>query len=242
MDEDLDTHAAIYSENYVSGCFRAAAVIDGNDWTDEIHEDNPPQSIVTRWNEVINFVRTSTDEQFKTNIEQYFNLDSLIDYYIFAYAICGLDILGKNQMYLTYDGSLFYASAYDLDSTWGLYYNGRHYVSSEYRMQEDYEVGVHNTSNLLYDRIESLFSDEIKSRYAELRAGVLSIAYIKDQFAAWCDISSPELMALDYAPETGNGAFVSMPHAPDGVENNYQQIVAYAEARLAYVDAQIAQL
>lgn len=235
MDDSLDEHCLLCAEDYNSSCFRAAATINGNDWTDEIH-DTVPADIITRWNEVISFVRTSTDTEFVEGIDSYINLDSLLDYYIFAYVDCGLDALGKNQIYLTYDGQLWYASMYDMDSTWGLYWNGSRFVSAEYRMQEDYEVGVHNTSNLLFDRLESLFASEIKARYAELRAGVLSASYIKEKFKEWCDISSAELVALDYAQETGGGAFVNIPQK---TTNNYTQISSFADARLTYVDAQI---
>jgi len=235
MDDSLDEHCLLCAEDYNSSCFRAAASINGNDWTDEIH-DTVPVSVVTRWNAVISFVRTSTDTEFVEGIDSYINLDSLIDYYIFAYVDCGLDALGKNQIYLTYDGQLWYASMYDMDSTWGLYWNGSAFVSAEYRMQEDYEVGVHNTSNLLFDRLESLFASEIKARYAELRAGVLSASYIKEKFKEWCDVSPAELVALDYAQETGGGAFVNIPQK---TTNNYAQISSFVDARLTYVDSQI---
>lgn len=181
----------------------------------------------------------SSDAEFIAGIDNYINLESLIDYYIFAYVDCGLDALGKNQIYLTYDGNLFYASMYDMDSTWGLYWNGSKFVSPEYRMQEDYEVGVHNTSNLLFNRLVQLFPTEIKARYNALRNGVLSEAYIKDRFKEWCDISSAELMAKDYASETANGAFVNIPQK---TTNNYEQLSTFITARLTYVDSKIAEL
>jgi hypothetical protein len=235
MDGGLDEHCVLCGEDYNSSCFRAAANINGNDWSDEIH-DTVPASIKTRWNEIISFVRTSTDTDFVANLDTYINVDSLIDYYIFAYVDCGLDAIGKNQIYLTYDGQLWYASMYDMDSTWGLYWNGSKFVSAEYRMQEDYEVGVHNTSNLLFDRLETLFTTQIKTRYADLRAGVLSESYIKEKFKEWCDVSSAELMAQDYASTTAGGAYTGMPQK---TTNNYDQISTFVTARLVYVDAQI---
>lgn len=235
MDASLDAHCVLCGEDYNSSCFRATARIDGTDWSDEIH-DTAPDSIIGRWSVVITFVRTATDADFIAGIDSYINLESLIDYYIFAYVDCGLDALGKNQIYLTYDGNLWYASMYDMDSTWGLYWDGSKFVSAEYRMQEDYEVGVHNTSNLLFDRLESNFGTQIKARYTALRNGVLSEAYIKEKFKEWCDVSSAELMAQDYASTTANGAFSGMPQK---TTNNYTQLSNFVTARLAYVDTQI---
>ena len=84
MNTSLEQHCLLCSENYVSDCFRASAVIDGTDWTDEMY-NICPDSIKTRWNEVITFVRTSSDTDFKNNLSSYFDVESLIDYYCFQY-------------------------------------------------------------------------------------------------------------------------------------------------------------
>jgi hypothetical protein len=99
MDDELDTHCILCGENYESGCFRAEAVIDETDWTDEIH-DSVPDSIKNRWNEAINFVMNSTDDEFVSGIANYFDVSSLIDYYLFGLVSCGFDAFGKNQLYM----------------------------------------------------------------------------------------------------------------------------------------------
>ena len=171
MDKSSNEHCILCGENYQSGLFRATARIDGTDWSDELH-DTVPTSIVNRWNQVINFVMNSSDSEFKANIGQYFDLTSLIDYYIFAYVSCGLDSMAKNQIYMTYNGQKWFASMYDMDSTWGLYWNGQSFVSASYRMQDDYESGTSGRAkNLLYLRLEKIFINEIKERYAVLRNG-----------------------------------------------------------------------
>lgn len=236
MNDKLDTHCILCSEDYVSGCFRAAANIDGNDWTDEIH-DVVPAAIKTRWNEIISFVRTSSNSDFVNNLGTYLDIESVIDYYIYAYVSTGLDSLGKNQLFFTYDGDYWIASMYDMEAVWGLYWNGSKFVSTEYRMQEDYEVGnPHNTSNLLYDRLKNLFTSKIRSRYVELRNGVLSAEHIINRFKEFTEIAPQSLVEADYAAETGNGAFTNI---PSKTTNTIVQIRENVVARLAYVDAQI---
>ena len=83
MDDDLDEHCVLCGENYDSGCFRAAALIDESDWSDEIH-DSCPDLIKTSWNNAIDFVMNSSDDDFKANIETYFDLQSLLDYHIYG--------------------------------------------------------------------------------------------------------------------------------------------------------------
>lgn len=226
MNSSLDTHCILCGENYESGCFRKTASINKSDWSDELH-DSVPSAIISSWNNVINFVMSSDDETFKANLGQYFDIESLIDYYCFQYVICGLDSMGKNQLYLTYDGIKWIADSYDMDSTWGLYWNGTRFVSSTYRMQDDYEsMTGGREGNLLYLRLEQCFVEEIKERYTQLRNGPLSITNIINKFENFM-ICSSELIAEDYSIFNG---------IPSTTTNNLQQIRSYAVERLAYVD------
>lgn len=226
MDDTLDNHCVLCGEEYDSGCFLTA---NASLWSDEIH-DVMPTSIVTSFNAFQNFVINSTDDEFKANLENYVYVDSLIDYYIFQYAICGLDSMGKNQLFATYDGAKWIATSYDMDSTFGLYWNGQSYVSATYRMQDDYESGVHGKLNKLYVRLEKLFVNEIKARYKQLRADILSYNNIVNTFEPFMDIIGKDLYAEDLTIYTG---------IPNGSTNNIQQIRNYYRDRLVYVDAQI---
>lgn len=234
MDDELDTHCILCGENYISGCFRAETVIDGSDWTDEIHE-TVPDAIKTRWNEAIRFVMNSTDEEFVSGIGNYFDLESLIDYYLFGLASCGLDAFGKNQLYMTYDGQKWFASMYDMDSTWGLYFDGSYFVDASYP-RTSYQDYVDGDGNLLYIRLENLFVEELKARWAELRKGALSIENILNRFEQFAGICPPWLVAEDYAATTAEGAFTGIPSRDS---NNLQQIRAYIKNRLSYADLTI---
>lgn len=238
MDKTLDTHCILCGENYISGCFRAAANINGSDWSDELH-DTVPDAIKTRWNEVISFVMNSTDEEFKANLGNYFYVDSLIDYDLFALASCSLDSMGKNQLYMTYDGQKWIASMYDMDSTWGLYWNGSSFVASDYARTsyEDYVSG--RKGNLLYIRLEQNFHAEIQARWAELKAGPLSYANIMTRFERFIGIVPPHIVKEDYASTTGGGSFTGIPSQST---NHIQQIRAFAIARQAWTDEYVAAL
>lgn len=234
MDDELDNHCILCSENYKSSCFRGAAVINGDDWSDEVH-DSVPSTILTRWNEVISFVMNSTDDEFKSNLGDYLYVDSLIDYYIYGLVSCDLDGFGKNQVYFTYDGVQWLASLYDKDSTWGLYWNGGRFVPYDYS-REEYEDFVNGQGNLLYIRLANLFSEEIKVRYKELKNGALSIPNIINRFERFTDICPLELVKEDCASTTGEGAFTAIPSQDT---NNIQQIRKYIVNRYQYLDALI---
>lgn len=239
MDDELDTHCILCGEDNAndSSLFRATANIDETDWSDEIH-DTVPASIKTRWNEVISFVANSTDENFRANLGNYFDVSSLIDYYLFGLATCGHDAFGKNQLYMTYDGQKWIATMYDMDSTWGLWWTGASFVPTDYA-RTDFQDFKDGSGNLLYIRLESLFIDEIKARWEELKNGALSAENIINHFERFTDICPPWLVAEDYAETTVNGSFTAI---PSQTTNNIQQIRKFVVERLAYTDEVVQKL
>lgn len=235
MDDELDEHCILCGENYVSGCFRAEANIDESDWTDEVHE-TVPESIKTRWNEAIRFVMNSTDEEFVSGIGNYFDVDSLIDYYIFGLVTCNNDGFGKNQLFFTYDGQKWIASVYDVDNTFGIYLG--HVLADDFS-RTAYEDYKNNEGNLLYVRLEKLFTEEIKVRYAELKNDALSLTNIINRFERFTDITPVELVKEDYATTTADGLFTDIPLKD---ECSIQQIRNYIAKRYTYVDKYILNL
>lgn len=232
MDDELNTHCILCGENYDGGCFRAMPVINGTDWSDEIH-DVCPDNIVSRWGEVVDFIMNSSDEEFKANLGNYFDIPSLIDYHVFGMAICGLDSYGKNQIYMTYDGNKWIASMYDLDSTWGLYWNGETLVAADYARTKFEDMTNNRQGNLLYQRLENNFYIELQNRWAELKESALSLSNIINHFERFTDITPSELIKEDYASTTANGGYSTIPSV---ARNNIQQIRNFAAARRSWTD------
>lgn len=220
MDSDNESQVILCGENYVSACFRAAPVIDGTDWTDELH-DTVPDTIKTRLTEAISFCMTSDDDTFKASLSDYFDVPSLIDYYIFGIMACHLDGFGKNQMLQCYDGQHFMAQVYDLDSTWGLYWDGSQILSYTYPRSSYEDFQSSRSGNLLYIRLATLFKEEIYTRWKELKETVLSRENLIKMFEDWTNYNSSELIAEDYSTSTADGAFVGIPSTST---NNIQQI------------------
>lgn len=237
MDASLEEHCILCGENYASGCFRAAASINGSDWTDEVH-DTVPESILNRWNEVISFVQNATDEEFRTDIGEYFYLDSLIDYHLFGLLSCGLDAYGKNQLYMTYDGRKWIAGMYDMDATWGLWWDGATFVAKDYDRSQ-YQDFRDGSGNLLYIRLEQCFPEEIQARWTQLKSGALSLENILMRFERFVEIAPEALVKEDYAVTTGEGAFTGI---PSKTSNNIQQIRSFLAYRHGWCDTYVAGL
>ena len=229
-DDENPNYAVLCGEDYNSGCFRALANINGSDWSLE-YPDILTDEIKTSWNNAISFVMNNDGENFKTGLSNYFDVNSLIDYYIFAYFSCGLDSMGKNQIYTTYDGTKWYANMYDMDSTWGLYWNGNSFVSTGYICQEDYESMVDGRlGNLLYQKLFKNFNIEIYDRYVELRKDALSIENVFTRFERFTDIIPNDLYSEDGEIYTT---------IPSLTTNNIKQIRSYTQNRAKYVDGKM---
>lgn len=235
MDDTLDTHCILCGENYGSGCFRALPQINGSDWTDELH-DIVPATIKTSWTNAIQFVMTSSDSEFKANLQNYFNVESLIDYLLYGIMSTGLDAFGKNQIYMTYDAETWLGSMYDMDSTWGLYWDGSQILSDTYSREQFEDMISSRQGNLLYIRLLKLFIAEIKARYAELRQSIFTYPYLVNKFEEFIQICPQDIVKEDYASTTANGTHTSI---PSKTTNNIQQIRDNINARLEYMDSYI---
>lgn len=237
LDEDNVNHAVLCAELNNSdssttstsklACeFRANAEINGSDWSLEIPDTLQP-SIKTGFNNLIDFVMNSTDSQFYKNLNKYLDVQSAIDYYLYAYFGAFIDSLGKNVIMVTVDGgSKWYASMYDMDSTWGLFYTGGYFVSEILQCPEGYQ----ETNSLLWQRIESCFAKELKSRLAELVETILNPTYIGAKFKEFIDIIPSDLYAQDLDV---------YPNIPQGSVDHYQQIIDFVTARTTYVQDEI---
>lgn len=238
MDDELDTHCILCSEDYNSSCFRAAANINGNDWTDEVH-DTVPVSIKNRWNEVISFVRNASDEEFVSNLDGYIDVESLIDRHLVGLVSCDFDGYGKNQMYMTYDGQKWYAVPYDKDGTWGVFWTGNSMLPSNYGRNEYEDMTQGRPGNLLFIRLEQLFWQQLQERWAYLRNTTLSVANIIARMRELTDIVPPHIVAEDYASTTAGGAFTSIPNKDTCT---IQQIQKFAAERHTWTDEYVAGL
>ena len=162
------------------------------------------------------------------------DVQSVIDYDIFARVFNVVDNLSKNQIFFTYDSVKWYEGVWDLDATVG---NPPIPSGSFYAYNNPFQDGYMNGANAnnLYNKIERVFKAELKARYTELRSGVLSVGEIISTYEDFTDVmrNYDGLLAEDYATTTGNGNFTQMPNT---AENNIQQIRTFIARRLTYMD------
>ena len=174
-------------------------------------------------NRLLAFVNSSSDTDFVNNIHDYIDLPSMIDYFIFANVTQDTDGMGKNASYYTYDGKVWTAVTYDLDSTWGLHWNGTSLDPYD-------QNAISFRGNKLFNRISSSFKEQIKARYKELRATVLRSDVIINKFERFIDEVGKENFDKDQARWTA---------LPSVNLTDEQQLREAIVKRLQAVDKQI---
>lgn len=237
QDGDNVNHSIATTElnNQPSCAFATTTPTINANWSEELQDTMSP-AISTSLTNFIKFVAGSTDEDFVANAENYFDVQSVIDYTIFARIFCIVDNLCRNQIFFTYDGTKWYEGVWDLDAVLGLPPTTRGFYAYNTEYQNGY-VAYHDyqITNMLYKRVETLFMDRFKTRYKELRADILSIEGILDVYEKLTNVikTYDGLLEEDYAATTGEGKFTAIPYQK---ENNIQQIRTFIAKRLIYMD------
>lgn len=200
---------------------------DGNSWSIEFGTYS--DALKNSFNRCVNFVMTATDEEFKANIGNYFDLYSLLDYYCFSYLVAHIDGLAKNMLMATYDGVIWGATLYDMDSIYGADWQGTQFKATNIQCPEQYQ----DTNSLLWQRIESCFSAELYARYLELRQGALSLSNIIKHVEEIYDVIPDRVLADEKAKWT------SLPAVNTNTMTRFRN---YMRDRAVYVDAQMEEI
>ncbi len=168
IDKLNSNHRALRCEinDAGSSCsFRKLANENEIEWEDRVDDTNKDR---THLNTLIQWVMDCKNNptKFKDECNQHFNINYLLDYYIWVYFIAGVDSLAKNMTLVTYDSNIWYCIPYDMDGTLGNNWDGWvDMVSSSLACPSGYEC----KDSLLWELVASAFDTEIKARYAELR-------------------------------------------------------------------------
>lgn len=137
-----------------------------------------------KWIEAYRFITTSTDEEFKAHIGDYFVVDSILYYYLFTTRYCMVDNRAKNLFFhygktteVDSDGNPIrkwdLTWGYDMDTSLGL----NNYGKQVYRYGlEDTDVDTkgeeifREMDSTFFCRIRDLFPSELKAMYQTLES------------------------------------------------------------------------
>ena len=192
MNENNKNNLVIFGSRPMPLSFVSLENEKWNKYEVEVGEKN--QETLDKLNRMIDFVRSSSDEEFVNNFEEYFNKDSVLNYYCYMKFAHLIDNVTKNLMFVTYDGKVWYMIFYDLDYSWGLDYNEENTISDLENEHTAYYIKI----SPLWKKFKVLFKDEIEERYKELRKDILTKENIINKMNDFYKLIPDETLEKEY--------------------------------------------
>lgn len=228
MDSTKLNHVLLSSEfndngdvNYQYNPCNFNLIWDGNkNYFDVEVGENSPELVSS-----LNTIISSIIRVDSTSLEQSLDIKSAIDYFIFQEIILGTDGLAKNMLLATYDMSKWYLSAYDMDSTFDLDWNGE---ILEYYDSDMPDVPYNNKYSSLLQYIWNNYHDKYVERYIELRKSVLSYSSIIEEFEKYIGVYGEDVYIQDTA---------IYPGIPSVTSNTLKSLQNFVRDRLEYLDS-----
>ena len=172
----------------------------------------------------LNTVISTVINDDPVSLEQSLDIKSAIDYFIFQEIILGTDGLAKNMLLATYDMKKWYLSAYDMDSTFDLDWNGQ--ILDYYDSDMPYAPYNNKCSSLL-QYIRNNYHVAYVERYVELRKSVLSYSSIIEEFEKYIGIFGEDVYIQDTA---------IYPNIPSVTDNTLKSLRYFVSDRLEFLD------
>lgn len=145
----------------------------------------------------VDFVCHSSDETFREQFSEYFDLPVVIDYYILMETILSTDNHGKNMFFAVYDKQVdkkITLAVWDMDATCGQRWSDQYYHQAFLGPEQDYaqfisryEHGDYNLFKRLRDTDTEDFNMKVRLRYRDLRQDQLATAKILNRFRTQLD-------------------------------------------------------
>ena len=140
----------------------------GNSTFEEGKEPNAGEvkTAIQRW---MTFLANVNSDTPKEEFSEYLNVKEWIDFHLFNVFTCNYDSIVKNTQLCSWDGLHLSPLPYDLDSTFGMMWDG-----SSIRYNAGWNI-YNYARQPFWNFFSEIFSDEISRRYIELRSsGIFS--------------------------------------------------------------------
>lgn len=227
MSDSTLQQAILCADGYSPGTtFTGDATLNGDFDLEYVANEDSDSWVLTSLNRLINAVASSNGSNLDSTIAQYLDWDSAIDYYILTVLLGGSDMIDKNYLLATYDGTKWFFSAYDMDTSYGLHWDGKSLTAATGRVTfADVASG-----NRVMHLIRNHKTAQLKARYTALRSGVLSEDNVYLAFSNFAAGIPRALLEEDVR---------KWPTIPSSSVSNTAQILNWYRMRVAAMDKEI---
>lgn len=188
----------------------------------------PAGAVKTAFERLNQWAATVNVANFRTEAPDYLHINNLIDFYILAQVWCGIDIVIKNTQVCTWDGQKWAFILYDLDTVFGLQWDGASFLSPT--------LNLHSDENKILYALSRAYKTEIEARYSEIRKTFLSYDNVKNLFSDFINIIGIDAYKRDAARWTqipsNSSVYTSLPQIMDW----YKQRLVYTDNKFNYTN------
>ncbi len=197
----------------------------------------------------VDFVASATKNSFKTNVDKFFDMPLVRDYYLLIELILATDNHGKNMYWHCYNRNnkntiglgkeavRLCLTPWDLDGTWGRRWDGSAYYTGAQQNFVDFLWNYEHGELTLYKRLKELdyhnWTDSLALRYALLRQGPFHEDSLAARFTRYKD-----LFAMSGAAQREINTWVKSDAGYLDFEEEDRFIRKWIQERLAYLDQQ----
>ena len=153
------------------------------------------ESVLNSINTAITAAINSTGSNYRSTLEQYVDIQSAIDYFIFCRFIGNPDGLKKNHLICTYDGVKWFLSPYDLDNTLGIQWFGSTFLNAKSMAPATFKT--YADSHRLMHLIYTYDKDALRSRIIELRDTVFAEENIENLLINFSTLIPEDCLVAD---------------------------------------------
>ncbi|HBW7938074.1 TPA: hypothetical protein MFG20_005512 [Klebsiella pneumoniae] len=170
---------------------------------------------------------SSGQADFTANINTKLDKNNAIDFYLLMTVIATVDLWSddntKNVQFITWDGVKWFFTPYDIDTTYGLKYDG----TTINHLPGTVPV-TDRSADFFWMKVRSAYGDDVNQRYGDLRnQGIFSpdnLYFLLKQFQS------------KYSPDLVEADIEKWPAQPSLNVTSIDQILTWFKARLAYLD------
>lgn len=198
---------------------------------DEYWDIKAPKTISTEVKATImrlfNFLRTQNAATFKTDLKNYMDIETVLEYFLYVDIFQMIDNFIGNMSLVTYDGVIWYPGVYDCDTTLGLGFLGAALTNPTTPLSSEQKYAP----SIWFPKLYSAFSDELKTKYKEMRdSGIFTVAYLANDFTKYEALLGADMFKRDLK------LWPTKPANTSGLEQNAKYIIDYFGKRLNSLD------
>ncbi len=157
------------------------------------------------FNSLIRVLNYTDGAMIREELPYHLDIEAAIDNMIFTFYLNAADNRSKNILWATYDGKVWIPSMYDMDGTFGIYWNGQPLGTTKenglpentfhtYPYYKNGSIKNITGTNRMWEVLIEYYPDEVESRYSELREKVLN----KEKTAEMFNAFSEEIHSIAY--------------------------------------------